>query len=263
MAVYCDYHVHCGHSFDADSSILSMAQAAETVGLGGLCFSDHLEFEYAPWNFPFDPAARQAELREAQKHVRIPLLQGAEIGLTPDPVFARQGWEHIRSCNPDFIIGSIHIAGDQNVFDPPYFSTRTREEAYGEYLAGIEASIRTLPEMSVLGHYDFVAKNAPYSPRAMSYADAPECFDAIFRYLAENGKGLEINTAVWRDAPVWGLDILTRFAQLGGEFVTFGSDGHVPSKVGNRFAEAHQLALTAGIRYTATFRGMVPTLIKL
>ena len=263
MPFYCDYHVHCRHSFDADSTILSMAEAAESAGLAELCFSDHLEFEYPPWNVPFDPAARLAELQEAQERIRIPLLHGAEIGLTPDPAHARQGWEHIRDTRPDFIIGSIHIVGEQNVFDPPYFSSRTRTEAYGEYLAAVEASIRTLPELSVLGHYDFVAKSAPYTPRPLCYADAPEQFDAILRYLAENGKGLEINTAVWRNAPGWGQDVLTRFAQLGGEFVTFGSDGHIPAKVGYRFREAYALAQAAGIRYTATFRSRVPTFIRL
>ena len=115
----------------------------------------------------------------------------------------------------------------------------------------------------MLGHYDFAAKSAPYTPRPLCYADAPEQFDAILRYLAENGKGLEINTAVWRNAPGWGQDVLTRFAQLGGEFVTFGSDGHIPAKVGYRFREAYALAQAAGIRYTATFRSRVPTFIRL
>ena len=263
MHRFCDHHVHCHHSFDADSSMVSMAEAAESAGLGALCFSDHLEFEYEPWNQPFDPAARLAELQKVQETIRIPLLHGVEIGLSPDPSHARQAWEYIRASQPDFVIASVHVIGAEDVVESTYYTRHSREEAYEEYLSVIDASIRTLPEFSVLGHYDFIAKFAPYTDRAVRYADAPERFDSIFRYLAENGKGLEINTAVWRDTPAWGLDVLTRFAQLGGEFVTFGSDAHRPGQVGQRFEEAISLAQAAGIRYAATFHNRIPTYIKL
>ena len=123
--------------------------------------------------------------------------------------------------------------------------------------------MRTLPQLSVLGHYDYVAKRAPYMQRAVRYADLPEAFDAILRYLAENGKGMEVNTSAWLDDPAWGLDVLSRFVELGGEFVMFGSDAHVPERVGRRLLEAHALAKAAGVRYTATFRGLKPSFITL
>ena len=78
-----------------------------------------------------------------------------------------------------------------------------------------------------------------------------------------NGKGLEVNTASWKDAPSWGLDILRRYRQRGGQFVTIGSDAHTPERVGNRLDEAIQLVRAAGIPYLATFRAMQPVFTRI
>lgn len=259
----CDYHVHSRHSFDAKCTVTDMAAAAQRARLAEICVTDHLEFEYEPWNVPFDPYVLRAEVEAARPHTPVTLLWGAEIGLAPDPAPARQAWELIRAAQPDFIIGSVHVVGDSNVYEAPYFEGKTREEAYCRYFETILASLKTLPQLSVLGHWDFVAKGAPYDLKTPCWSDAPDVLDAIFRYLAENGKGMEINTGVWRGGFSWGLDALKRFAQLGGQFVTFGSDAHQPGRVGERLAEARELALAAGIRYTARFRQLQPTFERL
>ena len=78
-------------------------------------------------------------------------------------------------------------------------------------------------------------------------------FDTIFRWLIAGGRGLEINTASWQaDAP-WGLDILRRYRELGGEYVTLGSDTHGTERLGARIPEAQELAKQAGIPWIATF----------
>ena len=131
------------------------------------------------------------------------------------------------------------------------------------YLAAVLRGLEATPYISVLGHYDFCCKFSPYPDRSMSYAVAPALFDAIFRHLIQNGKGLEINTSPWRDGPSWGLDILSRYRALGGEFVTVGADAHKPGQVGRRIDEALDLARAAGIPYVATFQALQPTLHRL
>jgi histidinol-phosphatase (PHP family) len=157
------------------------------------------------------------------------------------------------------VFASVHLVKGVNAYAPIYYEGRTKEEAYARYVEHIHACIRTNPYFCVLGHYDFCAKFAPYADRTFYYAHAPEHLDGIFRYLIEQGKGLEINTATWQDSPCWGLDALTRYRELGGEFVTFGSDAHRPGRVGWRINEAVELARAAGIPYTATFQAMQPT----
>lgn len=259
MPYYCDYHMHSHHSFDAEHSVREMAEAALQAGLSEICFTDHIDFEDPNWwDVPSDLLAQRAEIEREQPSVSVKMRHGVEIGLSPEAAFAEKSMAYVRSAEPDFIIGSVHVVGTQNVYRPEYCAERQRGEAYAGYAEALAASVPTLPQLSVLGHFDFVAKRAPYADRAMRYVDAPEAFDSVLRYLAENGKGLEVNTSAWLDDPAWGLDVLSRFVELGGEFVTFGSDAHVPERVGRRFAEARALALAAGVRYTATFRALKP-----
>ena len=58
-------------------------------------------------------------------------------------------------------------------------------------------------------------------------------------------------------------ELLTRYAELGGEFVTIGSDSHFPYHVGNHLERAMELAKSCGIRYMLRFekRKAVPILL--
>lgn len=264
MPFYCDYHMHSHHSFDAACSIREMAEAAVQAGLWEICFTDHVEFEDPECrDNPADLAAQRAEVEQEQPTLPVRLLRGVEIGITPDASFAEQAMAYIAPAEVDFIIGSVHRVGEENTYRPGYFMERDRQAAYRGYLEQIAASVRTLPQLSVLGHYDYVAKRAPYMQRAVRYADLPEAFDDILRYLAENGKGMEVNTSAWLDDPAWGLDVLSRFVELGRRICDVRLGCACAGAVGRRLLEAHALAKAAGVRYTATFRGLKPSFITL
>ena len=109
-----------------------------------------------------------------------------------------------------------------------------------------------------MGHYDFCAKCAPYPDRAFRYEDAPDLFDQLFRILVASHRGIEINTSAWRTAPAWDLTLLRRYRELGGEFITLGSDAHAPNRVGSRIAQALELAQAAQIPYLATYQSLRP-----
>ena len=114
-------------------------------------------------------------------------------------------------------------------------------------------------DYDALAHLGYVAKFAPYENKAFRHRDAPDAIDAVLRCLAQNGKALEINTSSLKNSPetMASRDILLRFRELRGEFVTLGSDAHAPEFVGYRLADARQLALDCGFRYGAAFAGRV------
>ena len=64
------------------------------------------------------------------------------------------------------------------------------------------------------------------------------------KILAENGRGLEINTSgvdkVGDFLPT--IDFLQRFRELGGEIVTVGTDAHTADRVGQYIPDALALA---------------------
>ena len=252
-----DYHVHTAHSFDAHTPAAEMLEAAARAGLREICFTDHVDLDGSGFP-PADLHALAQEVRALQggpTAVRF----GAEISLA-DEGCARRSRAYLTGLSPDFLIGSVHLMDGVDPYEEKQLFDRPKEEVYRHSLECISRAIRTDFPFSVLGHYDYIAKCAVYDDRSFPLSAAPELFDDIFIFLAENGKGLEINTASWKDAPAWGLDILKRYRACGGTFVTVGSDSHTPDRVGSRISEALDLARAAGIPYVATFEQLKPIL---
>lgn len=265
-----DYHVHTLFSGDSSAPIEAQLDAALRCGVGEVCFTDHVDFDNPGRNFePADLSARRESLKKyggyykdgAGRSVRI--REGAEISMAVFPECREKTLRYLAPHELDFIIGSVHCVDREDVYYPEYHRGKTKAEAYLPYLETIAGCLPQYDFISVLGHYDFVAKFAPYEDRSMRTDLSPAirgAFEAVFRTVASMGKGIEINTAAWREAPHWGLDVLKLYRACGGEFVTFGSDAHRPNAVGNRLNEARELALAAGIPYYATFERMQPTL---
>jgi len=256
-----DYHIHSCHSSDARFSVGALADAAVKKGLGEICITDHVDFD-DPTMTLCDLNAQRAEVEFAQQSCPIPIRRGAEVGLESVST-GDLSYDYIKEHDLDFVIASLHIVNGENTYYPEYFDRRSLKEGYTLYINTLNRAIRTFTHFSVMGHYDFVTKYAPFRVREMSLAISPTDFDEIFTYLAQNGKSMEVNTSAWRDGAAWGLDVLKRFRELGGEYITIGSDAHTPDRVGSRLSDAVALARKAGIRYISTFERMKPILHKI
>lgn len=256
-----DYHIHTQNSADAKYPVREMAAAAVKSGMAEICITDHVDFD-DPTMPPCNLDAQMREIEAARANCTIPIKRGVEVGLGSESD-AAETQAHLRNQKLDFIIGSLHIINGENSYFPEFFTHRTKQESYELYAETLKGVIRSFKDFNVLGHYDFVAKYAPYNRREMTLSIAPATFDDIFRYLVENGKSMEINTSSWRENAPWGLDVLSRFRELGGEYITTGSDAHTPQRVGAQIKDALSLARAAGIRYVATFENRKPILHKI
>lgn len=256
-----DYHMHSKHSFDANYSPKEMAESAARAGLSEICFTEHVDFDWhgePPCMRDYFEEVRR--LMPAYRGVRIRI--GVEIGLK-DEQSAREAWDFLKDYELDFIIGSVHFVDGVDAYYPEFYSGLTQKEAYRKYVGALKGIAESCPYFNVLGHYDFVAKYAPYPSRALEYSDFRDELDGVLNHLIQSGRGLEINTSAWRQGPAWGLALFKRYARLGGLFVTTGADAHAPDKVGNRINEAVELARAAGVPYIATFEKMKPVFHKL
>ena len=226
-----DYHVHTRYSADSRAPVIEQLCAAKKAGVTHICFTDHVDFDGVGLR-PADIAARNAEIEALKgQFPDIDISFGMELGMK-DKAACNAAYDHVKSCHMDFVIGSVHIVNGVDAYYPEYFEGRSREEAYLAYIEKDLECIR-VSDFSVMGHYDFCAKHSPYAERSMSYSLAPQIFDEIFRELISRGKAFEVNTSAWRNDAPWGLDILRRYRELGGEYVTTGSDAHKPERVGN------------------------------
>ena len=65
-----DTHMHCYFSGDSDADPEEMIKAAQTAGLDGICFTDHLDYDFPadpPDLFLLDPDAYDREILALSK----------------------------------------------------------------------------------------------------------------------------------------------------------------------------------------------------
>jgi histidinol-phosphatase (PHP family) len=84
--------------------------------------------------------------------------------------------------------------------------------------------------------------------------------------IAAKGMAIEVNTITLRRS-IQELSpsrtILDWFHELGGQWVTLGSDAHAPEKIGYRFQDALAAVQFAGFKHLASFEGRMPRAIQL
>ena len=71
-----------------------------------------------------------------------------------------------------------------------------------------------------------------------------------------NSLNTSINSGNRRD--VYKRQVLKLYRDLGGQYITTGSDAHRSDRVAKRINEAEKLAAAAGIPLIATFQRMKP-----
>lgn len=92
--------------------------------------------------------------------------------------------------------------------------------------------------VNTLGHLDYIVRYSPNKDNNYSVADYIDVIDEILKMIIENDIKLEINTSNFSkgfDFPNPHTDIIRRYKELGGLYVTVGSDAHKAQFIGSGF----------------------------
>ena len=275
--MFFDTHNHSQFSFDGNgTTVEKSALAAAEKGFGGICFTDHCDFYVPPMKEQFEPIvsevfdieAQQAEIDRVNGLIadgalgkgipkKFRIFKGIELGLGERNL--EQSKELLSSRRFDQVIASVHYLEDTDPYFGPYYKGKNWKEAYGRYLETLLREMKRLEDFDIMGHFDYIARYAPYPKESVLYKDFPGLFDEIFKYLIENGKGLEINTKSYKAyglrKPQLDKDILIRYLELGGEILCMGSDSHAPEQVGYRFDYFAQYVKMFGFRRLGHYEG--------
>lgn len=275
-----DLHMHTHFSGDSDATPESMIQAAMDAGLSGLCFTDHLDYDYwkDPELFLLDIDAYLAKCRQLQENLLLrektqpavegpgafSICTGIELGLQPH--LASRLWEITGNYSFDFIIASSHAVKGVDPCYPDFFAGKTEDEAYEEYFASILENIAVFDDFDVYGHIDYVVRYGPNRNRFYSYQKFREIIDEILKALISRGKGIELNTGGFKYGlghPNPSEDILKRYRELGGEIITIGADAHKPEHVAYAFDKVPEILKEAGFKYFTVFKKRQPEFLLL
>lgn len=263
-----DTHMHTRFSGDSDADPEQMIAAARKKGLSGLCFTDHLDYDYPkePDLFLLDlPSYKEGMLRLKESYAgEFPVFFGIELGLQPQAAAKNRS---VSDSFPfDFIIGSSHVVHGTDPYYNVYYDGRTEDEAYREYFESILENLHTDVDFDVYGHIDYVVRYGPNRNSFYSYEKFSDVIDEILKTLIDMGKGIEINTGGFK----YGLGhpnpteaIIRRYRKLGGEIITIGSDAHAPEHVGYAFEKVPDILRTAGFHYFTVFKNRRPQFLPL
>lgn len=261
-----DYHMHTDYSSDSTTTLEEAAIRARIQGIKEIAITDHYELTGRDALFTeYEPDRQRIELAALRKRFKndLVILQGVEIGQPhryPEAV-----GRLLAGGDFDFVLGSVHrTSWDEDMSEQDY-TADTIDAVIRDYLSEVKAMARS-GRFDCVAHIDLynryaAAKGLYISPGA--YLDE---YREIFRILARCGKGIEVNTSGLRRrhrSTMPEISLLKLFKEMGGEYVTAGSDAHHRDHVGNHIATAFNMIREAGFEYITTYRKRQPVMVPI
>ncbi len=231
------------------------------LGLPAVAFTEHLEFtaggegdsigeiatDHRWWSRikPLDVAGYLAAIDECrQRYPGLRILSGVEAG--ESHLFAASAGAVVRGSSFDRVLGSLHAVPYQGklVAADALFGSMPDDEVMRCYFAELVRLIEGSDLFQVLAHLDFPRRYWPRGAHLYREEGFEEEYRTVLRALAASGRVLEINTK----SPLASVALVRWWREEGGTAVSFGSDAHLPQRVGDRFKLAVDVVEAAGFR---------------
>jgi len=264
--MFTDSHNHTSlFSGDASMTAADLLAAAKKVRLDAVVITEHYEMDFPhPMDKEqiFDVDAYFAALSQWKTLAPegLSVYAGIELGYQ---VHLTDTYNRLTSRYPfDSIIMSNHLYAGKDPYFFPECYLEPKKTVYARYLNELSDMVQSGTDFDIVGHYDYMARYAPYEDPRLYYADMPDAFDSFLSALVKTGKSLEINTRSINKYLKKGLadgwpdrQILKKYQELGGERVTLGSDSHDTSTVGYLFVETAAYLRECGFRELTSYIG--------
>lgn len=245
-----------------------MLRAALSAGLSGAAITDHCEADDPELTedgpVPGDSFAAACKMKETYAG-RLKVLAGIELG---QPLFNRAAAERLLNNFPfDFVLCSLHnLKEAKDFYFLTYDSAENAEKLLTAYFDEVLKIVRW-NRFDSLAHLTYplryIEGEAGIKVNISRFDDV---IREILKTLAQNGKALEINTSglrqkIGRTLP--DLPDLKRFKELGGEYITIGSDAHKPEDVGAGLKRGIELIKQAGFSCYQYYENRIPHTIPI
>lgn len=256
MALPADYHMHTPLCRHAAGEPTELAAQAARLGLEEIGFSDHAPMprdDFDDWRMRADQLdAYVAAVEQARRdHPNLVIKLALEVDYLPGcenwirELAARYPW--------DYFIGSVHYVSESWAIDNPaqiaHWKDREPVEVWTAYFERLTLAAES-GLFDIVGHADLCKKFAFY-PRQ----DCAPLFTRFLQAAKRRGLAIELNTAGLRKEcrEIYPSPRIVHLAAQLGVPITFGSDAHAPGEVGLNFAEALELARSAGYTHCCRF----------
>ncbi len=276
-----DNHTHTHFSPDSRMNLLQALEGAVEAGIAGISITDHLDIDAPDGKdiFKFNPAEQQQAIDELAGNYTslersgslalqkgtgdcssLEIFKGIEVGLQMECM--QKIKDFTKQYNFDIVIASTHFIDQTDPYFGEYYIGKTAEQAYGHAFEVMYNTVVEYNDFDVLGHFDYIARYAPYDVRDIKYSRFADALDPILKFLAQEGKALEINTNTYRErkgyTPQLDIEIVKRFRELGGEAISFGSDAHEAWRIAENFELYRQIIKNCGFNHLVFYKQRKP-----
>lgn len=218
-----DSHMHSKFSTDSNMNILDALSISKEENIG-IIITDHMDLDYpVKDDFKFNISDY---FREYEKYRCESLKLGIEIGLTEN-TFAKNE-EIATSYDFDFILGSIHAVKGLDIYCDYINQGYTKHEFFSYYFQDMLSCVKLYNNFDSLSHIDYPCRYCSFENKEIPFSDFEDILSEIFTILIGKGKVLELNTTRLNlDSAKDSLfNIYKLYKDLGGKYVTLGSDAH-------------------------------------
>lgn len=234
-----DTHIHTKFSSDSKMTIEEVMEQCKSLGIGAV-ITEHMDL-----NYPIEGIAKfdvKEYFNEYGVYRNENLLLGIELGMHED--YVEENKKILDSGDFDQVIGSLHFVGNFDLFEKSSYEGREKSEVYRKYLEGMYLMLEKYRYIDVLGHIDYICRYVPYEDKEIHYKDYSDEIDSILKECIEEGIAFELNTRRIGDKVALEnlYKIYKRYRELGGKYITLGSDAHNKSAIYNNFDVAKDLA---------------------
>lgn len=264
---FSDSHTHSEHSFDGNDPVVMLCEQAIKLGLHSIAITDHCECnEYFTNNVrkSIEASIIASGRARAAYGSKIKVYTGIELGQPTQNKLAAD--EVLSLCDYDIVIGSLHNLKNEKDF---YFLEYTNDNVNNL----LERYFTQLYELAVDNRFDTLA-HITYPLRyiignvtkEIKYDTYKQMIDEILKVIIKNDKALEINTSGLRQKIGITLPsetIISRFRELGGKYITIGSDAHRWGDVGSGLETGYEIAEKCGFSYVTVFEKRQPVLLPI
>ncbi len=262
-----DYHIHTSFSPDSPTDPEEYCQRAVELGIPEIGFSEHWDvnpYEDSSVTHFLQPEPWWQEITRLRNLFagRLVLRAGIEVG---EPhVYLAETASMLSTLPFDYVLGSVHFVGEHMMFDERYFRSHPADEIYLSYLAELEKMVR-VADLDIVAHFDIPARTAkPILGYDIARYEQPT--RAVLQLVIDRHLALDVNVSGLRK-PAANLMpdplILKWYYEMGGKYLTLGSDAHSLDQLGLNLDQAVQAIRSAGYTHLARYEKRSPSLIPL
>lgn len=240
-----DTHMHSEFSFDAELTVDEILESKNKLNIG-ISLTEHIDLDCP--NLPLMNVDEYLEFYKSYRNDSF--LIGIELGMSEFCIEENKFFLQKYQDKLDIIIGSIHTINKEDIYTFIDQEGLVKEEVYKDYLKAMLFAVKEFDFYDTLAHIDYICRYARFNDKELYLEEYSKIIDNIFKVLIEKDKCLELNTRRLDDPKAFDnmLSIYTRYKNLGGKYVTLGSDAHYQEDIAKNFKFAIDILHKTGLK---------------